>query len=75
METNCEREEFILCTQTIGFTEDKCKNCIRNEVGKLRKIFEALPKRKKYSLGSKGVEILNKIHRIEMKKRLKDDLD
>ena len=38
---------------------------IRKEIIELRHEFNDLPKRRRYSLGSKGVEILNKIHRLE----------
>ena len=34
----------------------------------LRQEFDSLPKKNRYSLGSRGVDILNKIHRLEIKR-------
>jgi len=40
---------------------------LMDEIKALQKEFDALPRRKKYSLGGKGVELLNKIHRLQCK--------
>ena len=37
------------------------------EIMKLWKEFKSLPKQKQYSLGSRGVEIINEIHKLKIK--------
>jgi len=36
------------------------------EIIKLRAELEEIPENKRYNLGSRGVELINKIHRLEM---------
>ena len=40
---------------------------LKEKIKKLYEEFDSLPKKEQYSLGSKGVEILNKIHKLEIK--------
>ena len=41
--------------------------CDKNELKNLRTEFNKLPKKGRYDLGGKGIQLLNKIHKLEAK--------
>jgi len=57
---NAEADEL----ENIIFREETAER-IGGEIIELRGEFSTLPEKSRYSLGSKGVEIINKIHRLE----------